>query len=271
MVIKSFFSGIALLVLAACGGGSPLPEFEVNASSLVYSQKTVFTVSGTALAKVDKITVRNCAGLALEAASTDEAKQVSCVVNASGDLLVELKDDANLVLFSKTFSVPEPQVKMTTSLGEVLIELDPKAAPLTVANFMAYVNAGFYTNTLIHRVVPNTLIQGGWLTNMPSVQTGLRNPITLESNNGLPNLRGTLGMARGSDSNSATSQFYFNVVDNVGLNYLNANQPGYAVFGKVIQGLEVMDAMGAVQTGSKYGLSSFPLTDIVVLKVEQVK
>jgi peptidyl-prolyl cis-trans isomerase A (cyclophilin A) len=265
------------VLLAACGGGSSdpeiaaVPEYEVSPSALAYSQKSTFTVSGTALSKVEKITVKKCAGLALEPASNTERKLVSCTVNGSGELMVELKDSADVVLFSKSFTVPEPQVRMTTSLGSMLVELNPTAAPVTVANFMAYVNAGFYTNTLVHRVMPNFVVQGGWLTNVPVVQTGLRNPIVLESNNALSNARGTIGMARTAEANSATSQFYFNLADNLALNYVSPAQPGYAVFGRVIQGLDVMDAIAAVPTGSKYGLTTIPLTDVVVLKVEQVQ
>lgn len=136
---------------------------------------------------------------------------------------------------------------------------------------MGYVNAGFYTNTLIHRVVPNFVVQGGWVTSAPAVQAGLRGPIVLESNNALSNARGTIGMARTQEANSATSQFYFNVADNLGLNYASPELPGYAVFGRVIEGLDVMDAIAAVPTGTKYGLVTIPLDDLVVLTVEQVQ
>jgi hypothetical protein len=193
----------SIALLSACGGGSvtpevvtTAPEYEVNASTLAYSQKSAFTVTGTALSKVEKITVKKCAGLALDPATNAERKVVSCTVNASGELLVELKDAADLVLFSKTFTVEEPRVRISTSLGALLVELNPTAAPVTVANFMAYVNAGFYTYTLIHRVVPNFVVQGGFLTSEPALQTGLRSPIALESNNALFNLKGTIGMAR---------------------------------------------------------------------------
>ena len=104
-----------------------------------------------------------------------------------------------------------------------------------------------------------------------AVQTGLRSAIALESNKGLGNLRGTVGMARNAAADSATSQFYFNVADNLGFDYANASNPGYAVFGKVVQGLAVMDAMGALPTTTKYGLPDVPVTNVVLLTAVQTR
>lgn len=136
-------------------------------------------------------------------------------------------------------------VCMLTSSGEIVVGLDAVHAPISVANFLQYVNGGFYSNTIFHRVVPNFVVQGGGYTTGMVAKTGLLAPIALESQNGLSNLRGTIGMARTSDLNSATSQFYFNTVDNTSLDYSSTN-PGYAVFGQIISGLPVVDAINAL-------------------------
>lgn len=194
------------LALGAYGGAALLPGLDVSPSALVYSQKTAFTISGASLSKMEKIIMKKCAGLVLQPITTPDNKKVSCTVNGSVEVLVELKDAADLVLFTKTLNVAEPLL-MTTNWSELLLKLDPEAAPVMGSNFMAYVNAGFYNNTFIHRVVPNSLIPGSWINSAPAVQTGQRNPITLEYKIDLPNFRRTLGMARASDSNSTTSQF----------------------------------------------------------------
>ena len=262
-----------LSLLTACGdgSGSSEPAFLVEASTLAYSKKAEFTISGSSLAQVGRVTIGKCSGLTLEASSSPTQKVISCTVSGTGATQVDLKDSADRVLFSQPFAIPEPRVSFSTNLGNLLVELNPTAAPLTVNNFLAYVNSGFYTNTLIHRVLAGSVAQGGWLTSAPAEQTGLRDPIALESTNGLSNVRGAIGMARTAEPNSATSQFFFNLADNLWLNYVSETRPGYAVFGKVLQGLDVMDAIGAVQTGVRYGLSDCPLTDVVILKVEQVQ
>lgn len=137
-------------------------------------------------------------------------------------------------------------VCMLTSDGEIVLELETTKAPITTANFLAYVSAGFYNNTIFHRVVPNFVVQGGGLTTGFVEKTaGLRAPIKLESQAGLSNARGTIAMARTQAADSATSQFYFNTVDNASLNYVDASKPGYAVFGRVISGLGTVDAINA--------------------------
>ncbi len=162
----------------------------------------------------------------------------------------------------------KPQVSVTTSLGKFVAELEPNAAPITSANFLAYVNTGFYTNLIVHRVAPGFVIQGGGfdadLVEKPTTYA----PIVLESNKGLANLRGTLAMARTSDPNSATSQFYVNLVKNSFLDY-SAADPGYAVFGKVVSGLAVVDAIGRVATASRNGFDDVPTAAVVIKSAAQ--
>ena len=132
-------------------------------------------------------------------------------------------------------------------------------------------NKGFYRGSLFHRVIPNFVIQAGGYTTGMVKQTGQVAPIELESNKGLSNVRGSLAMARTYLANSATSEFYINLVDNVSLDYKNAASPGYAVFGKVVQGMDVVDAIAAEPTGVLGGFSDVPLTDIALSLALQTK
>ncbi|MEO6968429.1 MAG: peptidylprolyl isomerase [Rhodanobacteraceae bacterium] len=147
--------------------------------------------------------------------------------------------------------VAHPQVKLHTSLGDITIELFPDKAPRTVANFLQYVQDGFYDGTVFHRAIPGFLVQGGLYTRQLTPKR-TRAPIPDESNNGLSNLRGTIVAARGPDPDSATAQFFFNIVDNPRLDYVG-NQSGmtwgYAVFGKVIAGMDVVDKIDNLPTG----------------------
>lgn len=157
------------------------------------------------------------------------------------------------------------RARVSTSLGEFVIELDETLAPLTVANFVQYADEGFYDGTLFHRVVPDFVIQGGgYLPGLEPRPT--HDPFPLESGNGLRNLRGAVGMARGSEADSATSQFYVNLSDNLALD-ATLDQRGYTVFGVVIEGMEVVDAIAAVATQSASGFDDVPVDNVVVLGV----
>lgn len=160
-----------------------------------------------------------------------------------------------------------PVVRMDTSLGTVLLALDAKAAPATVANFLAYVDKGFFNGTIFHRVIPGFMVQGGGYEQSMLHKTGLP-PIKLETAAGLPNDRGAIAMARTSDPNSATSQFFINVVDNAFLNPGPGN-PGYAVFGKVLRGMEVVDAIAKVKTETRGGMKDVPVTPVVITKMSR--
>ena len=149
--------------------------------------------------------------------------------------------------FSSTLFAANPIVVMETSLGPIEIELNPEQAPITVKNFVDYTNKGFYDGTIFHRVIPGFMAQGGGFeANMSQKPTSA--PIKNESNNGLKNKRGTIAMARTSAPNSATSQFFINLVDNDFLNGASS-KPGYTVFGEVINGMEIVDKMAKIPTG----------------------
>lgn len=156
----------------------------------------------------------------------------------------------------------KPVVVFSTTFGKIVIELYPDKAPLTVENFLAYVDAGFYDGTIFHRVVPGFVIQGGGFTeNMRPKST--RAPIKNEADNGLNNGRGTLSMARTRDVNSATSQFFINLQDNVVLDH-GVRDFGYAVFAKVVTGMDVVDKIAAVRTANHGFYPDVPVTPIVI-------
>lgn len=159
-----------------------------------------------------------------------------------------------------------PHVEFKTSLGDFTVELDADKAPITVKNFMAYVNSGFYTDTLFHRVINGFMIQGGGF-NTDLQQKDTQPPIAIESQNGLKNAKYTIAMARTSDPSSATSQFFINVVDNTMLDYPNPDGHGYAVFGKVTSGFDVIDTIKAVATQNSRGMGDVPVTPVVIYSV----
>jgi len=161
-----------------------------------------------------------------------------------------------------------PQVLVKTTAGEFVIELYPDKAPGTVDNFLKYVNDGFYAGTIFHRVIGNFMIQGGGFTK--DLYQGqlrpkaTRAPIPIESRNGLRNDTGWVAMARTGDPNSATSQFFINVVDNASLNYPQPDGHGYAVFGKVVSGMDVVNKIRAVPTGSVGPYRDVPTAAVVI-------
>ncbi len=166
---------------------------------------------------------------------------------------------------------PEPagnKVLFSTSLGDFTIELYPDKAPLTAANILKYVDSGFYDGLTFHRVIPGFVIQGGGLG--PDMKQKATNPpVKNECGNGLRNLRGTLSMARTSDLNSATSQFFVNLVDNKALDF-DGPYGGYAVFGKVVAGMEVVDKIAAVRTGNSGMHQNVPVEPVVIKSAKRV-
>jgi peptidyl-prolyl cis-trans isomerase A (cyclophilin A) len=165
---------------------------------------------------------------------------------------------------------PSPRVALETSEGRIVIELAPKEAPKTVDNFLTYVKAGHYDGTVFHRVIPTFMIQGGGF-NSEMAERPTRAPIPLESQNGLKNERGTVAMARRGDPNSATAQFFINVVDNPRLDHPNPDGNGYAVFGRVVEGMDVVDKIRAVPTGSRGPHQNVPLSPVTIKSARVVK
>jgi cyclophilin family peptidyl-prolyl cis-trans isomerase len=257
----------AALFLTACGGGgssTPLKDPDIQSSQLAYGINVTFFVGVSQLNQGVHFTASLCGALSPAVSPSPLYQAFSCQPNGSGTLTFSALDESGKVLLTKNFTIPAPEVTMVTSLGKIVYELNPNAAPITVKNFLEYVSTGFYTNLIFHRVIPGFVVQGGgFKSGMTQVQPYFA-PITLETPNGLSNLTGTLAMARTSDPNSATSQFYINLADNKSLDYVSSANPGYAVFGKVVSGLDVVNAIAALPTQTVNGSSDVPVTDVTI-------
>ena len=274
------------ITLLACGGGSgtatpPAPVSAPAASTTVSAVTSVAPLSYGKLASIDvagvnlnlgiTVTAPGCTGLVEAADSSTTLRRYTCTVTVATALPVEVKSGGGVSLLTASIPVPDPQVTLVTSLGTVVLELNPAKAPLSVNNFLKYTGDGFYANLLFHRVIPNFVIQAGGFTSGPVSKAATYSPIRLESNIGLSNVRGSLAMARTQVADSATSEFYINTVNNAALDYVSASQPGYAVFGKVVDGLPVVDAIAAVPTANKGGLQNVPVNDVLIISARQTR
>jgi peptidyl-prolyl cis-trans isomerase B (cyclophilin B) len=164
--------------------------------------------------------------------------------------------------------MPNPVASFKTTLGSFKVELFAEKSPVTVSNFVEYAKAGFYDGTIFHRVIPGFMVQGGGMS--PGLkEKSTRAPIKNEADNGIQNARGTISMARTSDPDSATSQFFINLVDNKPLNFKSkdASGWGYCAFGAVSEGMDVVDTIAKTQTGNRYPHQNVPKTDIVIESV----
>ena len=268
-------------VFTACGGGGSggagsLADNQqittVQARTLSYSQQAVILVGGVDLRNTMSAVTGVCKNPVFnEAQSVPELAVINCLVTATGEQPLTITGSSGKVLYAGTVTVPLPQVAMVTSEGDITLELDPAAAPLSVSNFLAYAKDGYYRDTLFHRVIANFVAQAGGYTSGVVKKPGQRAPIALESNNGLLNSRSTLAMARTDAPNSATSEFFINLVDNAFLDYKSAASPGYAVFGKVIKGMDVVDKIAAIPTATSNGFANVPLVDVKIQLVVQTQ
>jgi len=168
-------------------------------------------------------------------------------------------------------AAPAPRVTLTTSKGDIVVELYPDKAPQTVKSFLAYVNEKFYDGTIFHRVIPGFMIQGGGFT-ADMNQKATHAPVKNEAGNGLSNARGTIAMARTSDPDSATAQWFINLKDNTFLDRAEAQDGwGYTVFGKVVSGMDAVDAIAKVATGTKAGMSDVPRETVSITSAKVAK
>lgn len=170
-------------------------------------------------------------------------------------------------LFATTLAWAAPTVEMTTNQGKIVLELNAEKAPKSVANFMQYAKAGFYNGTVFHRVIPGFMIQGGGFDQKMG-QKETRQPVENEAKNGLKNARGTIAMARRPDPHSATAQFFINLEDNSNLDAPSFDGWGYAVFGKVTQGMDVVDKIAKVPTGNVGPHQNVPLEPVIIQSVK---
>lgn len=262
-------------LLTACGGGSAEDNQQVNQvqiKTLSYGKQAVIYIAGqylrtnmTAVAGFCKNPVFNTTQ------SVPELAVLNCTVTSTGAQALTITGSNGETLYKGSVTVPQPQVAMATSAGTLVLELNPSAAPVTVTNFLAYVSSGYYSNTLFHRVIAGFVAQGGGYTTGMVKKTGQSAAIELESNKGLLNTRSSLAMARTSVPASATSEFFINLVDNTSLDYQSEASPGYAVFGKVVQGMDIVDAIATKSTGTVNGFSNVPLTDITITAALQIQ
>ena len=176
------------------------------------------------------------------------------------------------VLPLSLFSQGNPKIILETNMGEIELELNPDKAPVSVKNFLEYVKSGFYNGTIFHRVIDGFMIQGGGFDKDMN-KKDVKPPIENEADNGLKNKRGTISYARTNVINSATSQFFINLVDNNFLDHKNKTQQGYgyAVFGKVTKGMNVVDKIGKTKTGTTKGYNDVPVKPIIILSAKPVE
>ena len=255
-------------LLSACGGGGddgPQPAAVASASASVarYGQPVIFTVNGSNLDQGLSATAGACNDFSLSTTppfvSTATTAYIRCTVDRVGQhSLNVLRSSDGALLATVQFNVEVPQVTLNFGgavNGSLVVTLEPQRAPITVTNFLSYVNSGFYTNTVIHRHAPNFVLQGGGYAaplssagNLPLTKaTGA--PIALEDASGLLNLRYTLSMARTNQSDTATTQFFINLANNPNLDR-TATQRGYAVFGSITSDIGVVTAMTAARCSS---------------------
>lgn len=292
----------ALALLSGCGGGgldSTVPIVNTVSTSTAgtasvgsYGKKLLITVNGSSLDRGITVLSNGCSGATLLTAAPTESNASTafyeCTVTSEGTLTAfVLRNSSGITLAQAAFTVPAPQVTMTigngsTTLGDVVMTLAPAKTPVTVANFIKYVNDGFYNGTAFHRYSPNFVFQGGGYASglnpanatAPTLKT-TNAAITLEDNAGLSNLIWTVAMARTSAPDSATSQFFINLADNTFLDRTITGARGYAVFGSVTAGTDVVNAMKTQPCVTYAALlpagDCLPLPNLVVTSARQTR
>jgi cyclophilin family peptidyl-prolyl cis-trans isomerase len=265
------------LWLTGCGGGgsadpiatAPATVSSASVGTVRFGSPVLLTVSGAGLDQGLTVASAGCTGVTLSTTaptvSSATTAYFTCAISAVGSQQFSVKRNSdNAVLTTAPFDVPQPQVTMTYSngvsggfAGTLVVTLEAAAAPITVKNFLAYVSSGFYVGTVIHRNAPGFVLQGGGYAGPVTASAAVAHkptsaPIVLETNVGLSNRKWTLAMARTSDPNSATSEYFINVADNNGsvvggnnLDWISPSSPGYAVFGTITTGTDVVTAMTA--------------------------
>jgi len=259
---------VLVACMSGCGGsgGSSTPTVAViptvdsiTADKAMYSQLSTITVAGSNLEQgVSAAATGACSSLTELNGGTAAKRMYSCTPATVGSINVTVSSASQAVLKTAAIQVPNPQVTMVTTKGTIVVELNPSKAPISVNNFLVYAHEGFYSSTLFHRVVPGFVVQGGNISAIDGKPKATHNPIVLEppSVTGLTNAVGTIAMARTKDLNTATSQFFFNTVDNG--NKLDAPAGGgYAVFGVVTTGMDIVKLIEATPISDLTPLSSY--------------
>ncbi|MFZ6861302.1 peptidylprolyl isomerase [Undibacterium sp. Ji67W] len=272
----------SLVFLSGCGGSkssgnttlatvssvSISPTLNTSPTVVGYRQTITMVVNGQNLQQGITITNPGCNTLTESAGGSNTTRTFTCKIIRVGPFDMVITDAANNRLYFASMSAPlaaRPQVTLATTMGNIVVELNPGAAPISVDNFLNYVESGFYSNTIFHRADKQVIQAGGYTPSLTAV-TPTYSAITLESTlaTGLSNTQGTIGMASTSAANSATSQFYFNVVDNSAIFNATTSSGGYAVFGTIVSGLNVMTAIDSVPTSAQGSLPTVPVTPIII-------
>jgi cyclophilin family peptidyl-prolyl cis-trans isomerase len=295
------------LWLTGCGGGgggadpiatAPATVSGASVGTARFGSPVLLTVNGASLDQGLTVASAGCTGVALSTTAPNVSSATTayftCTVSAVGSQQFSVKRNSdNAVLATPPYNVPQPQVTMTYSngvsggfVGTLVVTLEAAAAPITVKNFLAYVTSGFYVGTVIHRNAPGFVLQGGGYAGPITAAATLTHkptsaPIALETNVGLSNLKWTLAMARTSDPNSATSEYFINVVDNNGsalggnnLDWISPSSPGYAVFGTITSGTDVVTAMAAapcVATAFLGAGECLPVPNLTITSIAQTR
>lgn len=277
-----------LPLLASCGGGGGDSQPTVTSASVanaVYGRTALITVNGSGLDGSITVASPGCTGMTRSTsapnASTDTTAYYTCTVSAIGSQNATIRRADSLVLGSAAYVVPAPQVTMTVDngagvAGSMVITLAPDKTPVTVDNFLAYVNSGFYDGTVFHRVFPNFVIQGGGFLPItalpPTARTPTLAPIALEVGKGLSNTLWTISMARTNAPDSATSQFFINVVDNAASLDPGPGTAGYAVFGSVTANTALAATIANAPCAPIAGFSECaPNPNVVITTAEQTR
>jgi peptidyl-prolyl cis-trans isomerase A (cyclophilin A) len=262
-------------VLTGCGGSTEFPPVitAVKVQSMLFGRTATINLGGKDLRSS---LVVNSGGACIEpsfsANSSTDVLVLNCTVKKVGDFALDVQDANGKLIYSTTLTVPKPQVALIMASGSITLELDPIKAPATVDNFLYYVRQGYYSNTLFHRVIPGFVVQGGGYTTGMVKKAGQVAPIVLETSLGGPsNLRTTVAMARTNVANSATSEFFINLVDNTFLDFRSTASPGYAVFGTVVKGMDQADLIATQPTGVVSGFTDVPLTEVAISMALQVQ
>jgi cyclophilin family peptidyl-prolyl cis-trans isomerase len=241
-------------LLGGCGGTEGFLPFisAAKPESLQYGRTATILLGGRHLRSFLVVESPGCANPVFSQSSTTELLVLNCTVNVVGDLPLSVKDPEGKLVFATTLTVPKPQVSLVTSAGNLLLELDPAKAPVSVNNFLSYVRQGFYTNTLFHRVISGFVVQGGGykVFEAPNVFESITRQAAITNEPGISNLAGTVAMAKlGDDPNSATSEFFFSLGNNS--SNLDNQNGGFSVFGRVSDASRtVLTTLGSVPTSS---------------------
>ena len=272
-MMKPFTATCCLMLLASCGGGSADNQQinEMQVKSLAYGNQAAIYFAGVFMRADMTVATGACKNPTWNAQSTPGLMLLNCTITATGEQPIAITGSNGQVIYKSVITVSQPQVTMVTTKGTIVMELNPTVAPVSVNNFLAYAKGSYYNNTLFHRVIPGFVAQGGGYTTGLVQKAGQNEPIALESNKGLFNTRSALAMARTTAADSATSEFYINLVDNPSLDYISDDRPGYAVFGQVVQGMDVVDAIGAAATSTVNGVQNVPTTEVTIQYAAQTK